>query len=316
MKGITRTQLQRWVIIFLALVLVFLIVSSIIQRRKEAKEAQNETIDVAFLDARNGDTKDTDGDGVPDWEEALWDLDPEKPDTDGDGVLDARYIETKKNISEHRDVSVGVRVLPLNDLTESEKLGRSLFSALFAIEASGDSLGTQTQDQISENISDYIQNINVSKEVYLRENLHIVENSKENSEKYRREFEALFASDPIKEEDIEFILKRLVSKDGYETEIAQLTNRYDLLLTQLSQLQVPAVIASRHAQLLNEIAYLTGGLKNINQDEPDDFVSLAFFSQMQTKLTQISTTLSYIEEYFTIIDQEGIFDDTQLDYQP
>lgn len=48
---------------------------------------------------------DTDGDGVPDWEESLWGTDPNKADTDGDGTPDTRGSSTATN---WRDVSATV----------------------------------------------------------------------------------------------------------------------------------------------------------------------------------------------------------------
>lgn len=39
---------------------------------------------------------DTDGDGLPDWEESIWGTDPKKKDTDGDGVNDLDYVNSKK----------------------------------------------------------------------------------------------------------------------------------------------------------------------------------------------------------------------------
>jgi len=37
--------------------------------------------------------KDSDGDGLKDWEEALWKTDPNNPDTDGDGTPDGQEIK-------------------------------------------------------------------------------------------------------------------------------------------------------------------------------------------------------------------------------
>lgn len=42
-------------------------------------------------------TKDTDNDGLPDWEEALWSTDPKNPDTDGDKTTDGDEKKQKRN---------------------------------------------------------------------------------------------------------------------------------------------------------------------------------------------------------------------------
>ena len=41
--------------------------------------------------------KDTDGDGLKDWEELLWKTDPNKMDTDGDGTPDGEEINLGRN---------------------------------------------------------------------------------------------------------------------------------------------------------------------------------------------------------------------------
>jgi hypothetical protein len=40
---------------------------------------------------------DHDKDGLPDWEESLWGMDPNKSDTDGNGVLDGAEVAPKRN---------------------------------------------------------------------------------------------------------------------------------------------------------------------------------------------------------------------------
>lgn len=42
-------------------------------------------------------TKDSDGDGLKDWEETLWQTDPKNPDTDGDGTTDGEETTQNRN---------------------------------------------------------------------------------------------------------------------------------------------------------------------------------------------------------------------------
>ncbi|MBI2020996.1 hypothetical protein HYS99_00595 [Candidatus Giovannonibacteria bacterium] len=53
--------------------------------------------EAGFLEAYEDANRDTDGDGLKDWEEILWKSDPHKPDTDEDGTTDKE--ETKENRS-------------------------------------------------------------------------------------------------------------------------------------------------------------------------------------------------------------------------
>ena len=43
------------------------------------------------------DTKDTDGDGLPDWQEEIWGSDKNNPDTDGDGTTDGKEVNENRN---------------------------------------------------------------------------------------------------------------------------------------------------------------------------------------------------------------------------
>lgn len=76
--------------------------------------------------------KDSDGDGVPDWEEALWGTDPNKKITFND-TPDATYIENKKkalNIEENASANA-------QNLTETDKFAREFFTSYSAMKSSG-----------------------------------------------------------------------------------------------------------------------------------------------------------------------------------
>lgn len=51
----------------------------------------------SFLQAYNDANRDSDNDGLKDWEEILWKTDPNNPDTDGDGTGDAEEIKQGRN---------------------------------------------------------------------------------------------------------------------------------------------------------------------------------------------------------------------------
>lgn len=51
----------------------------------------------SFLQAYNDADRDSDNDGLKDWEEILWKTDPNKADTDGDGTPDAEEIKQNRN---------------------------------------------------------------------------------------------------------------------------------------------------------------------------------------------------------------------------
>ena len=75
--------------------------------------------------------RDTDRDGVADWEESLWGTDKNNPKT-FDNTIDSVYIENKKkglNLTEEEDYE---------NLTETDRFAREFFTAYAAMKSSGD----------------------------------------------------------------------------------------------------------------------------------------------------------------------------------
>lgn len=81
-------------------------------------------------------TKDSDDDGVYDWEESLWGTDPNKQDTDGNGVSDGDEIEEKKDEIEAQNNISGDAEISEN-LNQTEMFARQLFSAASIANQSG-----------------------------------------------------------------------------------------------------------------------------------------------------------------------------------
>ena len=70
--------------------------------------------------------KDTDGDGLLDWEEGLWGTSPDKKDTNDDGVPDNTEIaklKTELRQNTGGDVSV---IQNEENLTQTDKFSRSI----------------------------------------------------------------------------------------------------------------------------------------------------------------------------------------------
>jgi hypothetical protein len=64
---------------------------------------------------------DTDGDGLPDWEESIWGTNPKKTDTDDDGISDFDFVNSKK------------QGLLATDQNETTILSAEILQTLFAL---------------------------------------------------------------------------------------------------------------------------------------------------------------------------------------
>ncbi len=79
--------------------------------------------------------KDTDGDGLRDWEESLWETDPALSDTDGDGVSDAEEVRVRAEDARTR-LAAGEEVALSQTLTG--RFSRDFFATYLDFRADGE----------------------------------------------------------------------------------------------------------------------------------------------------------------------------------
>ncbi len=106
---------------------------------------------------------DTDGDGLHDWEEALWKTDPNNPDTDGDGTADGEEIKDNRNPvvantaldgqmpTDKKDEKLLAtekkELEDFNNLSATEKMSRTLLSTYLVTKNTSNGAPMTTQDE-------------------------------------------------------------------------------------------------------------------------------------------------------------------------
>ncbi len=276
------------------------------QKKQKTEVSESDILKVALVDDdKDGRFLDSDNDGAYDWVEELWpELDPQNPDSDGDGVLDGKYIQQKQQIREKERLG-GIDIE--STLTESEKLGRSVYTALLAIEKSGGNLDENTKGQISENIVGYISDLSLGTKLYIREQLDLVEDTKENSYAYRDAMLSFYKKYPVNTSEINLIINATEDPQKYRIDLEDAAIKYDKYINELILMKVPYVIAGRHTELLNTAGQLEGALKNLTLEEYDEVVALASLVQIEKTMNTIVDVNIHIEKYFDIIEDGTIF---------
>ncbi len=302
---------NKFVIVFFSLITIaafaYGFYSYMSSNKKPVQEQKLSQVSVNFIDDSKEDV-DSDGDGLPDWLENLYpELDPQNPDSDGDGVLDDRYLEKINNINEKKGKQTEGRLL-----TQSEKLGQGLFTALMVVEQKKGELDDKTKNKISENVADYIKSLSLGTKEYIRNELNLVPDSKQNSFAYRDAMLIFYKKYPVNTSDIGLIIKASRNAYAYKDEIAEAALRYDEAIQELSVMKVPYTIAGKHTELLNTLGQIEGALKNLSlEEDTDDVVTMAFLVQFDKTLERLISTNLHIEKYFEIISQKGVFDEVR-----
>lgn len=281
-----------------------------IQKRNAAKNDDG-LVDLLFVEDQDSNNLDTDGDGVPDWEEALWvELSPHNPDSDGDGVSDYKYLQQKKrNYEEEINAASGIT----EKISESDRLGRSLYLALATLSEEGD-LDGGDRELIIQNVTRYISDLNISEKIYTSDDFYIVDNTYEESMLYRETLGALTEKYPMHIKEFALILNAPTDLDLYALEIQNAVIKYQAYLDELERLSVPSVISVRHIELTNILSELLGILKNLtqNSDDVDDIVVLASVLQSQSLLNRTVDVLYDIGIYFEILDDKDSWGDQNI----
>ena len=180
--------------ILLIVLLVGLLVSQIpkiIKTKEEVKPIPYATLGVGELVE-----DDADADGLKDWEEPLWGLDPENPDTDGNGVTDGEEILRIRNSIDTSTTLAGEEDVPL---TQTGTFSQELFSLISALQENGE-LTDQSRASIEAEIVAFIQN-GPEGTVYYKTDIKTVADTSANALVYIKAVDSAFAKYPIKAED-------------------------------------------------------------------------------------------------------------------
>ena len=218
-------------------------------------------------------TVDTDGDGVADWEEPLWGLDPKKADTNGDGISDGVEVAKKKATL----LGTEEANTPEN-LNDTEKFSRDLFTTLSALSQSG-ALTEQSVVNLANTLGDQI----VSKDIpdkYTEIDLKVTVSSKTSISAYYKKISKVISTyTPDKIGGEMDVMVTMFDKADPEkaTELGVIAESYRSFATDLMTLEVPADIAPTQLALANSAEKMATSLDSVKDVFENPIVSMGGF---------------------------------------
>ncbi|MEK7579143.1 MAG: hypothetical protein AAB460_01240 [Patescibacteria group bacterium] len=140
--------------IVIGAVIVTVLILRFVSRESETQNAAESPVFVAKSEVVT--ETDTDGDGLKDWEEALWNMSPTTPDTDGDGTLDAAEVANQRAAAEEaREESLLGIAASLEasaadeNLSKTDLLARALLEQVVAFKNAGISIDANVAGEVS-----------------------------------------------------------------------------------------------------------------------------------------------------------------------
>lgn len=230
--------------------------------------------------------KDSDEDGLKDWEEALWGTDPSEKDTDKDGVSDFEQIKKENQTENNSAKNAGNQ----KELTQTDILARNLFSkyaSLKQVGLSGD------QDSIQNAAQAVAGSALVSEYVPYKESIIKIssDNSTEAIRAYGNNISSIIIKNAPKSESETVLVKEALEKGDAKIllKLDVVIEGYQKILNGLINTPVTNELASAHLSLINSVnklLYINESFKKSFSDPTYAFQGLAMYQGAFIEMSQ------------------------------
>jgi len=245
--------------------------------------------------------KDSDGDGVPDWEENLWGTDKNKKIT-FNNIPDATYIANKKKELKIKQ-SVNTK-----KLTETEKFAREFFTSYNALKSSGQ-IDKNTINNFSSALGQKIVNPNLI-DRYKEADIKI--NSNDNSttrQRYYQKVKKLFKSYQSigMGDELAIVTNKLLSQSADKTnnkinqnsKLLNIANAYQDFAKKIMKIDVPQSLTQYHLQIANDSNNTGLSVLNMGKVVKDPIVGLSGLSQYRKYSDNLVKAVSDLETFLS-----------------
>lgn len=243
--------------------------------------------------------KDTDGDGVLDWQENLYGLDPNKKETTA-GTPDSVAISKLKTGQEASVATNKNATLVEENLTETDKFSRELFAMVAASNQSG-TLDQATIDALGASLSERIQNSQPRKVFSIFDIKTINDESAQAFKNYNTALSNLFKKYPSPNYTILDVLQKFVIDEN--TVDVSILAKLDPIIVQINKIMegikkisVPQSISTLHLNVINAEERLVENLIDIKLYDTDPILSLGGISKYQENATSLESALNSLAD--------------------
>jgi len=242
---------------------------------------------------------DTDGDGIADWEEALWGTDKNKKITFND-TPDATYIENKK-----KELKIEGSVNETK-LTETEKFAREFFTSYSAMKSSGQ-VDDETINSFSNALGQKIVNPNLIDQ-YTETDIKINEEDDFISkQKYYESIKKLFKSYQSAGigDELDIVSKGLVTNSTSGTtnnadqysKLSEIATAYQDFAKKIMEINVPQSLTEYHLLIANSANNVGISVSNMSEIVSDPIVGLSGLSQYQKYSDDLIKAVADLENF-------------------
>ncbi len=234
--------------------------------------------------------KDTDGDGILDWEEGLWGTDPTKKETTP-GVKDKVAIENlKKQAGKSIDPKISLE--GEEKLTETDKFSRELFATMATVNQNG-IVDQTTIDTLSTSLAEKIKNPIVRKVFSISDIKIINDDTFQAFTNYNNALNSIFAKYKVGY-TVADILQQFVTDENTVdasalTKLGPIIGQINTIIEGMTKMNVPQSISILHLNLLNSVQRMSENLSDIRLYDTDPIVAMGAISQYEKNSILLKT---------------------------
>jgi len=213
---------------------------------------------------------DSDNDGLQDWEEPLWALDPNNPDTDGDGILDKQEVEQRrKDIKNELDSIDGLS----EPETETDRLARQLLTVALNIQQqTGSTVNPQDIQEIAAGFAEVLD----PEVVNLYSYQDIVVSDTKTAQQYFNEMNAILGNVDFQKDQELVIFERAISTNRKSklSELEEIISLYASVPEKIKKIEVPTEVALIHLDYMNALTQMAVSLFSLSQYFEDPIIAV------------------------------------------
>jgi len=224
------------------------------------------SVDIYFKDSN----KDSDNDGLLDWEETLWSSNSNEADTDGDGTNDGDEVKANRNpnvkgpndqyLTPEESILARISTQKVDKNSITTQASALLLSEYAKLKSSGNLTAEQTSALTEQIARAVIDQINLSG-AYTEANLIVVSSKKEDLVNY---------------------MNQIVQKHNQAIGSASLLNDsqaaalfYKNLASGITKIPVPDIVKTEHLIIANEYYKISEALNYVVKQQQDPMLALA-----------------------------------------
>jgi hypothetical protein len=238
--------------------------------------------------------KDSDGDGIFDWEESLWGTDPYNKSTN-EGVEDKDFVEKKKKeMAANNEDENGIS--NEENLNETEKFSREFFATVTALKQSGN-LNEGSVSNIANVVGEKMSNSNLPNKYRITDLKKTYDVTAKNQEDFYNTVGDIY--EKYRDQGLGTELDNMDTSTGEsdDPELARISQVYLDFSKEVADLPVPSNLTQNALDILNG-AYNTGlAIKNLAQMIDNPLVGLIGLTQYQKWSEQFINSSEDLETY-------------------